>query len=190
MNAFNKLLKEFNEARKEFKHEPIKHIPNFLSVLRISLGPVILFYYFSNFYILTFSLALIASLTDFMDGVISRKLKAYSEFGKTIDTIADKWLSTILVFINVLNYPIFLVTLGLEAYIAKINIKAYVSKKEARTNKIGKIKTFFLYFTLLVGILSLTFHELIYLKYFTIIITTILQFKALIEYEIHYKKTH
>ena len=185
-----KLYGEYIEAKKEFKPTPIKHIPNFLSFVRMIMGIVIIAYYINGFYILTFFAALFASLTDFLDGYLSRKLKAYSKFGQTMDTIADKWLSTILVIINIVNYPIFLITLTLEALIAKINIKAYVSKKEARTNKVGKIKTLSLYFSLLIGLLSLTIHELMYLKYFTIIITTILQIKTLVEYEIQYMKTH
>jgi cardiolipin synthase (CMP-forming) len=185
-----KIYEEYLVARHDFKDTPVKHIPNFLSFVRIILGPIIIFYYINGFYILTFSLALLASLTDFLDGILARKLKAYSKFGQTMDTIADKWLSSILVIINIVNYPIFIITLILEGFIAKINIKAYVSKKEARTNKIGKIKTLSLYFALLVGILSLTFHQLVYLKYFTIFLTTILQVKALIEYEIQYLKTH
>lgn len=190
MIAIIKLKSEFFEAQKAFKKTPIKHIPNFLSFVRILLGPIIIFYYFKQFYLLTFYLALFASLTDLLDGILSRKLKAYSKFGQTMDTIADKWLSTILVLINLFNYPIFLITLLLEALIAKINIKAYISKKEARSNKSGKIKTFLLYSTLLIGILSLTINELIYIKYFTIILTTFMQIKALAEYEINYKKTH
>jgi CDP-diacylglycerol--glycerol-3-phosphate 3-phosphatidyltransferase len=72
----------------EFKREII-NIPNGLSFARIIFLPVlfILTYLKMDFTFLVFYI-LIGS-TDYFDGKIARKLNQTSEFGKTIDSVAD-----------------------------------------------------------------------------------------------------
>lgn len=73
-----------------------KHIPNALTILRFLLVPVFLFYLFVSIHPDKnwFSLAIfvIASFTDYLDGMLARKYKVISDFGKIMDPLADKLL--------------------------------------------------------------------------------------------------
>jgi CDP-diacylglycerol--glycerol-3-phosphate 3-phosphatidyltransferase len=71
-------------------------IPNILSILRIILiipivGQLKLNTSQSNF--LAFILIAVAYITDFLDGLIARKLKMTSDIGKILDPIGDKLLA-------------------------------------------------------------------------------------------------
>jgi CDP-diacylglycerol--glycerol-3-phosphate 3-phosphatidyltransferase len=71
------------------------NIPNFLTVIRILLVPVFIYYLFKEelFYnILAFAIFLIASITDLVDGYLARKWNQTTEFGKFLDPLADKIL--------------------------------------------------------------------------------------------------
>ena len=75
----------------------MKHVlPNILTIFRIVVTPLIVWLLlgFDNFWLhlLAFFLFLIASLTDLFDGMLARKLKVVSEFGKFMDPLADKIL--------------------------------------------------------------------------------------------------
>jgi len=66
-----------------------KYIPNILSVARIPLS--LLMFFFAWFGSMTgFVVCFVASgLTDVFDGILARKLKAQSELGEKLDTLAD-----------------------------------------------------------------------------------------------------
>jgi CDP-diacylglycerol--glycerol-3-phosphate 3-phosphatidyltransferase len=81
-----------------------KQIPNFLTVLRIILVPFFVFgFYFGkeNIFILTFSIFLFATITDYLDGYLARKWKIESDFGKLFDPMADKILTISAMFMLV-----------------------------------------------------------------------------------------
>ncbi|MBQ3196426.1 MAG: CDP-alcohol phosphatidyltransferase family protein [Clostridia bacterium] len=66
-------------------------IPNILSMVRILLIPVYGYLYIAKNNYLVSAIVLAASmLTDAVDGIIARRLKMISTFGKIIDPIADK----------------------------------------------------------------------------------------------------
>ncbi len=72
------------------------NLPNKLTMLRVFLIPVFVFFMFTtlvpgNFF---FALAvfIIASLTDMLDGMIARKRNLVTNFGKFMDPLADKLL--------------------------------------------------------------------------------------------------
>ena len=76
------------------------NLPNKLTVFRIILVPVIMVFVLLpesdilNVWpkIFAAALFLIASLTDFIDGVLARKLNLITDFGKFMDPLADKFL--------------------------------------------------------------------------------------------------
>lgn len=68
----------------------LKHVPNILTVVRLLLIPVIIFYIFTGNYILAFVFFTLSAITDIADGFIARKFNLVSNFGKLMDPLADK----------------------------------------------------------------------------------------------------
>ncbi|XP_072030283.1 cardiolipin synthase (CMP-forming)-like [Amphiura filiformis] len=78
-------------------NENIFTIPNFLTVSRILLSPVLGYLVISEYYTLAASLFLVTSATDVLDGWIARNFKnQQSVLGSIIDPLADKVLITVL----------------------------------------------------------------------------------------------
>lgn len=77
-------------------------IPNLMSMFRILLIPVFLYFAFSvgfeegKLYI--FSVLLLSWLTDILDGFIARKYNMISELGKILDPMADKLTQLAILF--------------------------------------------------------------------------------------------
>lgn len=73
--------------------------PNQITMIRIFLLPVIVFFYLANFILwgkfIAVVLFIIAAVTDFIDGHLARKTGQVSDLGKFLDTIADKLLITV-----------------------------------------------------------------------------------------------
>ncbi len=68
-------------------------IPNYLTIGRIIFVPIfVVAFYLPGFYgdIIPFALFLIASFTDFLDGLLARMFKEESKLGELLDPIADK----------------------------------------------------------------------------------------------------
>lgn len=84
-----------------------KNLPNFLTISRIVIIPILV----SSFYIeaklyhfVAAGLFLFASITDFFDGYLARILKAQSSLGRFLDPIADKLLvATVLLMLTHVN---------------------------------------------------------------------------------------
>ena len=66
-----------------------KHIPNFITCLNLFTGCVAAVYAFNGELETAAYLVLLAAAFDFMDGLAARVLKAYSEIGKQLDSLAD-----------------------------------------------------------------------------------------------------
>ena len=80
-------------------------IPNLITYFRLLSIPCILLFYLSGIYILqllAFIIFILASLSDFLDGYLARKLNQTSVLGKILDPIADKLL-VILAFMMFIN---------------------------------------------------------------------------------------
>lgn len=85
------------------------NLPNKLTVLRIILIPFMMFFYLANFIpygigkIVAIVIFIIASITDFVDGKIARKYNLVTDLGKFLDPIADKLLTTTVLFLVVVD---------------------------------------------------------------------------------------
>ena len=74
------------------------NIPNGLTILRISLIPIfiVVFYIPWKFhYIASTIIFILASVTDYLDGYLARKLQQESAFGKFLDPVADKLIRAV-----------------------------------------------------------------------------------------------
>ena len=66
-----------------------KHIPNAITCLNLFAGCLALYFAFEGQLVYTAYLVGIAAVFDFLDGMVARVLKAYSEIGKQLDSLAD-----------------------------------------------------------------------------------------------------
>lgn len=68
------------------------NIPNFLSLLRIILVPVIVIFLIQDEYVKALIVFVAAGLTDALDGTLARLLNKQTELGAFLDPLADKVL--------------------------------------------------------------------------------------------------
>ena len=80
------------------------NLPNKLTVLRIILIPFMMFFYLAEFIphgigkIVALVIFVVAALTDLLDGKIARKYNLVTNLGKFLDPIADKILTSTVLF--------------------------------------------------------------------------------------------
>lgn len=73
------------------------NLPNKLTVIRMIMTPFFLFALvcqFPHHYFVAMLLFIVASLTDMIDGQLARKNNQITDFGKFLDPLADKMLTT------------------------------------------------------------------------------------------------
>ena len=99
----------------------LKHIPNFLTGLRLALAPATAAFVAYEHFMAAFGVFAVAGLTDAVDGALARGLHARTRFGKILDPIADKTLMIVsFIALTVIgNVPLWLTTvvIGRDALI-------------------------------------------------------------------------
>ena len=133
-------------------------IPNYLTIGRIVIVPVfVVSFYLPGFYgdVIPFALFVIASFTDFLDGLLARMYKEESQLGELLDPIADKIIVAAALILLVMdgtikNYEVLAAIIiltreilisGLREFLAKGRIKLPVSG-------LAKLKTFLQMFSI------------------------------------------
>ena len=84
-------------------------IPNYLTIGRIIIVPFfVISFYLPGFYgdVIPFALFIIASFTDFLDGLLARMYKEESKLGELLDPIADKIIVATALVLLVMNNTI------------------------------------------------------------------------------------
>ena len=125
-----------------------KLLPNFLTILRIILTPICLYFLFIDIVIIAFILFLIASFTDFLDGYFARKYNSISKLGAFIDPIADKMLVVgLFISFYILNIIIdeYILFMGIfrDVFVTILRILMQSNGSVMITSKISKLKTAF-----------------------------------------------
>lgn len=122
--------------------------PNILSFIRILLVPllvVILLTKFEGKALLGLTVFLLASLTDFLDGFIARRLKKVSKLGKLLDPAADKILVSAalisLVELDLAPAWMVMVILAREFFISAFRSLAAGEGIVLGASWLGKVKT-------------------------------------------------
>ena len=133
-------------------------IPNYLTIGRIIIVPIfVISFYFPGFYgdIIPLVLFVVASFTDFLDGLLARMFKEESKLGELLDPIADKIIVVAALILLVMdgtikNYEVIAAIIiltreilisGLREFLAKGRIKLPVSN-------LAKLKTFLQMFSI------------------------------------------
>lgn len=84
------------------------NLPNCLTLIRIALIPVFVAAFYAPIWwshILTAGLFLLASVTDWLDGYLARRLQQTSKFGAFLDPVADKLMVAVALVLLVQNDP-------------------------------------------------------------------------------------
>lgn len=134
--------------------------PNQLTVLRIILTPVFLFLFLAEDPLLkqiSLIVYLVAAITDWYDGWLARKFNYITEWGKFLDPLADKILTSgafiAFVIIGVLNLWMVLIIILRDFLITGLRIFADYKKVSFATSRLAQWKTFlqmaFIYYLLL-----------------------------------------
>ncbi|MBE7074378.1 MAG: CDP-diacylglycerol--glycerol-3-phosphate 3-phosphatidyltransferase [Clostridiales bacterium] len=130
------------------------NLPNKLSLLRIFLIPVMLFFYLADFVpygkVIALAVFIIAAFTDFLDGKIARKHNLVTNLGKLLDPIADKLLVMSGLLLVVIDYTIphpygvliAIIIIGRELLISAFRQIAASHNIVMAADMFGKIKTF------------------------------------------------
>ena len=124
-----------------------KNLPNQLTFLRILLAVLCIYFILQNTLIylyIAFAIFVVASLTDYLDGVIAKKYNLVTDFGKLLDPIADKILiiGIFLAFlqISILNVWVIMVIIMREFIITGIRLIALNKKMVLAAEIHGKHK--------------------------------------------------
>ena len=70
------------------------NLPNKLTVARIIATPIFMFFLMADLYFVALFIFIAAALTDMFDGKYARKHNMVTDFGKFLDPLADKMLTT------------------------------------------------------------------------------------------------
>lgn len=159
-----------------------KYIPNILTCSRILLTPLVIALGLTNHMKILIGLVIIIALTDYLDGLLARRWNVQSELGAKLDAIADKVLVIGLLTILVIQKKIFLYILILESIIAFLNLYFYFKKGIANSLMIGKIKTWIIFITIVLGISDIMVVNWNLPIQFFIILTVIFQIFTLVAY--------
>ena len=158
----------------------IKNIPNYLTILRLILVPIIFTLIILESYLLAFVFFVIANITDVLDGAIARKYNLITDFGKLMDPLADKitQLSTILALIikGIIPFWILIVLATKEILMIIGAFTLYKNKDVTVYSKwYGKAATILFFVAIVFSLLSKAFSEFasitIYLFYVALAMT-------------------
>jgi len=136
-------------------------LPNQLTVLRIILTPIFLYLFLDGEPLsiqISLGVFIIAAITDWYDGWLARKFNYITEWGKFLDPLADKILTSTVflafVFVDILELWMVILIIVRDILITLLRIYADYKKVSFSTSYSAKWKTFsqmlFLYYLLLI----------------------------------------
>jgi len=128
-----------------------KYIPNSLTLCRLVLVPIfvwmIFFAPFEFHYFWATIIFILASITDYFDGLLARRLQVTTNFGKLMDPLADKILVSAALIaltlpdINLITVPVVIIILIREIIITFFRYYLASRKIIVPARILGKIKT-------------------------------------------------
>jgi len=129
------------------------NLPNFLTLIRMALVPVFLVFFYLGqggaqvYAILSFAVFIIAAGTDMLDGYIARRRNQITNFGKLMDPLADKVLTTsaFIVFVDMHIIPAWMVVVILAREFAITGLRSVAASEGVviAAGLSGKLKTIF-----------------------------------------------
>ena len=133
-------------------------IPNILTIGRIIIVPFfVVSFFLPGFYgeIIPFLLFILASFTDFLDGLLARLYKEESKLGELLDPIADKIIvsaALILLVMNgtIQNYEVIAAIIILTRELLISGLREFLGKVQVHmpVTSLAKVKTFIQMFSI------------------------------------------
>ncbi len=134
------------------------NVPNALTLVRIICTPIVIALFLINIpygigYFCALGVYALACFTDFLDGYIARKYNLITDFGKFMDQIADKFITTTAIILVLLAYPttlnwvaiiLVLIVVLRDILISGVRMVASNNNVVIAADIFGKIKSFFL----------------------------------------------
>ena len=130
----------------------LKKIPNILTIGRIIIVPFFFFvFYLPGFYgdLTAFALFVIASFTDFLDGMLARMMGEESKLGELLDPIADKIIVAAALILLVMSgtikhYEVIAAIIILTREILISGLREFLAKGQIKlpVSNLAKLKTF------------------------------------------------
>ena len=130
----------------------LKKIPNILTIGRIIIVPFfVLAFYLPGFYgdLTAFALFVIASFTDFLDGMLARMMGEESKLGELLDPIADKIIvATALILLvmsgTIRHYEVVAAIIILTREILISGLREFLARGRIKlpVTNLAKLKTF------------------------------------------------
>ena len=146
-------------------------IPNYLTIGRIIIVPFfVVAYYLPGFYgdIIPLVLFLIASFTDFLDGLLARMYKEESKLGELLDPIADKIIVAAALILLVMdqtikNYEVVAAIIILTREILISGLREFLAKGKIKmpVSNLAKLKTFLQMFSIAILLTGETGNKII-----------------------------
>ncbi|MFV0250057.1 MAG: CDP-alcohol phosphatidyltransferase family protein [Bacilli bacterium] len=136
------------------KNDYKRLIPNILTISRIVITPFIIILGILGQINIVIVLVIIAAITDLIDGNLARYWNVTSLKGAKLDTIADKIFAIGITASLITRYQIFIIPLILEIILGLLNLYFHFKTNKTESLNIGKIKTWILFTTLIIGILA------------------------------------
>ena len=125
-----------------------RKIPNILSLLRVLIAPVFFVLFISGDIekiVWATLLFFVGGVTDYLDGWLARKMKATSSWGRFVDPLADKFLTTgaFFGFVYASIIPMWMVVIIIVRDFATTFLRVIAkSEKPVKTSYPAKAKTF------------------------------------------------
>jgi CDP-diacylglycerol--glycerol-3-phosphate 3-phosphatidyltransferase len=127
-------------------------LANFFTCLRVLLIPVFMAVYYADFpwhYLVAASIFTFACVTDWLDGLLARRMNQSSRFGAFLDPVADKLLVTISLVMLAASYPspwyIIPAAIMVAREVLVSALREWMAEQRQRdavaVSKLGKIKT-------------------------------------------------
>ena len=139
--------------------DKIVTIPNILTLIRIILIPIMIYYYIVNKdYVTTLIILTLSGLTDIVDGFIARKFNMISNVGKAMDPVADKLTQVAMLYCLSTNYPqmiIPVILLTIKELVSGITSTIIIKTKKVVLGAVwhGKATTVIIYSMIFIHIL-------------------------------------
>uniref|UniRef100_A0A7C6A8U9 CDP-alcohol phosphatidyltransferase family protein n=1 Tax=candidate division WOR-3 bacterium TaxID=2052148 RepID=A0A7C6A8U9_UNCW3 len=167
-------------------------LPNFLSISRLFLLPLILLALATGQSVTALILMLLSWLSDALDGYLARKMDLVSNLGKLLDHLVDKiWVGTILVtLVLVKDLPVYIATAVIIRDLLIVlggSLLANLKKNILSSNFMGKVAGFL--FALIIVVYTIDIKRLDFIKNYLLIAVMVAVILSFINYLYLFFKT-